>query len=69
MRFRDGSTLTSTVKSDPTTSGIKVLAATAAALRHEQLQASAAGCDQVCTKPIDPRKLAVQVRQLIGPAV
>jgi CheY-like chemotaxis protein len=58
---RDGLTLTRALKADPATRDIAVVALTAFAMRGDEQKARDAGCDGYITKPIDTRKLPVEI--------
>jgi len=53
----DGLELTRTLKRDPATASIVIIAVTAFAMKGDQERALAAGCDDYVTKPIDTRTL------------
>jgi CheY-like chemotaxis protein len=57
----DGLTLTRKLKSDPRTCDIPVVAMTAYAMKSDEAQALAAGCQGYITKPIDTRRFAGDV--------
>jgi CheY-like chemotaxis protein len=57
MPGMDGFELTRTLKADPATQGIVVLALTAYAMKGDEEKARAAGCDGYIAKPIDTRGL------------
>ncbi len=59
----DGLQLTRTLKTDPRTHDIKILAVTAYAGKGDQEKALVAGCDGYVTKPIDTRALPGIVRR------
>jgi len=61
----DGLELTRSIKSDPYTSDIRILAVTADAMRGDDMRALAAGCDGYIAKPIDTRMLPALVQDLI----
>src|ERR1700742_3819765 len=61
----DGLTLTRTIKSDPLTRDIRILAVPADAMRGDDVRALAAGCDGYISKPIDTRLLPALVQDLI----
>jgi CheY-like chemotaxis protein len=53
----DGYQLTRTIKADPTTRDIRIIALTAYAMMGDDIRAREAGCDDYVTKPIDSRSL------------
>jgi two-component system, cell cycle response regulator DivK len=57
----DGLTLTRKLKSDPRTRDIPVVAMTAYAMKGDESQALAAGCQGYITKPIDTRHFTADV--------
>jgi two-component system, cell cycle response regulator DivK len=57
----DGLTLTRKLKSEPRTRDIPVVAMTAYAMKGDESQALAAGCQGYITKPIDTRHFAADV--------
>ena len=61
----DGLTLTRELKADERTKNILIAALTAFAMKGDDQKALAAGCDGYITKPIDTRKLPVQVAELL----
>jgi CheY-like chemotaxis protein len=62
----DGLTFTRQLKADPVTHDIRIIALTAYAMKGDDEKAQAAGCDGYITKPIDTRKLAEQVAQVLA---
>ena len=62
----DGLTLTRQLKSDSRTRHIKIVALTAFAMKGDDLKAKEAGCDDYITKPIDTRKLPIQIAEVLG---
>jgi two-component system, cell cycle response regulator DivK len=60
-----GLDLTRKLKSDPSTRDIIVLALTAFAMKKDELNAYAAGCDGYITKPIDTRTLPEIIRKYL----
>lgn len=65
MPGMDGLMLTRLLKSDPRTSGIRILAVTAYAMKGDEEKARAAGCDGYVAKPIDTRTLPDTVARLL----
>jgi two-component system, cell cycle response regulator DivK len=61
----DGLTLTRQLKADKRTRHISIVALTAFAMKGDDLKALDAGCDGYITKPIDTRKLPLQVAELL----
>src|SRR4051812_18533864 len=57
----DGLTLTRTLKADPETRDIIIVAVTAYAMKGDEDKAIAAGCDDYVTKPIDTRGLPATI--------
>jgi CheY-like chemotaxis protein len=62
----DGLSATRLIKSDPSTGGIPILAATAYAMQGDEAKAIAAGCDGYITKPIDIRVLLKTVEKYLA---
>lgn len=63
----DGMETTRRLKADPATAGIPVIALTAHALASDRDRASAAGCADYDTKPIELDRLLAKIAALIGP--
>ena len=59
----DGLSLTRELKTNPTTAHIPIIALTAHAMKGDEVQAIAAGCDAYVAKPIDTRNFATFVTQ------
>ena len=59
----DGLELTRSLKTDPKTQAIKILAVTAYASKGDEEKALVAGCDGYVTKPVDTRTLPGIVRR------
>jgi len=57
----DGLALTRQLKADPATAAITIIAVTAYAMKGDHERATAAGCDDYVTKPIDTRALPLVV--------
>lgn len=62
----DGWTATRTLKDDPGTAGIPVIALTAHAMSGDEDKARAAGCDDFDTKPVELKRLLGKIEALIG---
>jgi CheY-like chemotaxis protein len=62
----DGLTFTRLLKADNATSGIKIVALTAFAMKGDEQKVIEAGCDGYIPKPIDTRTLAGQVQACLG---
>lgn len=58
---------TKTLKSQPETAHIPIVALTAHAMADERQRALAVGCDDYISKPIDTRVFPDQVRQYLDP--
>jgi CheY-like chemotaxis protein len=68
LPLMDGLTLTRKLKADKKTARIVVVALTASAMKGDEQQALATGCDGYITKPINTRKLPSQVAEFLGHA-
>ena len=64
----DGLTLTRKLKADERLKHVPVIALTAFAMKGDEQKALDAGCNGYITKPIDTRKLAQQVADLVRAA-
>jgi two-component system cell cycle response regulator DivK len=62
----DGWEATRQLKRDPTTRDIPVVALTAVAMRGDEEQARAAGCDDYITKPARPAAIRAIVKKYTG---
>lgn len=58
----DGLEVTRTLKTDPATRHIRIVAFTAFAMRGDEAKMRAAGCDGYLSKPIEVKKFGAQVR-------
>ncbi|MGF1525631.1 MAG: response regulator [Candidatus Competibacterales bacterium] len=64
----DGYQATATLKKDPTTAAIPVIALTAHAIGEYRERALAAGCDDFHAKPFELPRLLAQIEALVGAA-
>jgi CheY-like chemotaxis protein len=64
----DGLTLTRQLKADAATRHICIVALTAYAMKGDDQKARAAGCDGYLAKPIDTRKLPIQIAEYLSQA-
>ncbi len=62
----DGWTATRTLKDDPATASIPVIALTAHAMSGDEDKAREAGCDDFDTKPVELKRLLGKIEALIG---
>ena len=65
MPGKDGLEVTRTLKADPVTRHIAIVAFTAFAMRGDEAKMRAAGCDGYLTKPIDVMQFGAQVRAFL----
>jgi two-component system, cell cycle response regulator DivK len=63
----DGWTATRTLKDDPATAGIPIIALTAHAMSGDEEKARSAGCDDFDTKPVELKRLLQKIENLLGP--
>jgi len=61
----DGWTATRTLKDDPATAGIPVIALTAHAMSGDEAKAKEAGCDDFDTKPVELKRLLSKMEGLL----
>jgi two-component system cell cycle response regulator DivK len=61
----DGLSLTRELKTSPSTARVPIIALTAHAMKGDEVQAIAAGCDGYVAKPIDTRNFASFVAQFL----
>jgi CheY-like chemotaxis protein len=64
----DGLELTRRLKADPAYADIVIIAVTASAMKGDEQEALAAGCDGYITKPIDTRLMPVLVARYLAVA-
>lgn len=57
----DGLSLTRSIKANPATASVVIVALTAHAMAEDRARALAAGCDGYLAKPIDTRTLACEI--------
>jgi len=62
----DGWETTRTLKADPDTARIPVIAVTAHALESDRARAAQIGFSLFLTKPVEPRRVVTEVRRLLG---
>ena len=62
----DGWTATRTLKGDPETSGIPIIALTAHAMSGDETKAREAGADDFDTKPVELKRLLSKMEDLLG---
>jgi len=62
----DGWETTRTLKADPETARIPVIAVTAHALESDRARAEEIGFNLFLTKPVEPRRVVTEVRRLLG---
>jgi two-component system cell cycle response regulator DivK len=66
MPLIDGLAATRLLKQDPATAAIPVIALTAHATEDDRTAAVAAGCDSFLSKPVEPAKVAEEVRRVLA---
>jgi CheY-like chemotaxis protein len=62
----DGWTATRTLKGDPATASVPVIALTAHAMSGDETKAREAGCDEFDTKPVELKRLLSKMEGLLG---
>jgi two-component system cell cycle response regulator DivK len=65
----DGWEATRTLKADPATGKIPIIALTAHALAADRQRADEVGCDGYLAKPVEPRRVLEEVRRFLGDEV
>ena|ERR1043165_2734854 len=66
MPVVDGLEATRVLKADPATSAIPIVALTAHTANEDRAAAEAAGCDAFLTKPVEPQRVAAEVRRILA---
>jgi len=66
MPLIDGLAATRLLKEDPATAAIPVIALTAHATDEDRTAAVAAGCDAFLSKPVEPARVAEEVRRVLA---
>ena len=66
MPGMDGLEATRRLKADPATAAIPVVALTACTQREDVADAKAAGCAAYLTKPVEPHRVAAEVRRILA---
>ena len=61
----DGWTATRTLKGDPATSAVPIIALTAHAMSGDEAKAREAGCDEFDTKPVELKRLLSKMEALL----
>jgi CheY-like chemotaxis protein len=64
----DGWTVAKTLKGDPATSSIPIIALTAHAMSGDREKALEAGCDEYDTKPVEFKRLLRKIKSFLGEA-
>jgi CheY-like chemotaxis protein len=64
----DGLSLTRLLKADPRLAHVPVVALTAFAMKGDDQRAEVAGCDGYLTKPVNTRRFADQIAQILDAA-
>jgi len=62
----DGWKASRTLKEDPATKGIPIIALTAHAMSGDEAKAREAGCDEFDTKPVELKRLLSKMEGLLG---
>jgi CheY-like chemotaxis protein len=66
MPGMDGLEATRLIKADPSTASIPVVALTACTQREDIAAAAEAGCDAYLAKPVEPQRVAAEVRRILA---
>lgn len=62
----DGWQATATLKEDPSTNGIPIIALTAHALPEDREKSASVGCDGYLAKPCEPSRVLAEVNRVLG---
>ena len=62
----DGWEATATLKADPATARLPIIALNAHALAADRERATEVGCDGYLAKPVEPRRVLEEVRRFLG---
>lgn len=68
MPVLDGLQATQVLKADPDTAAIPIIALTAHAEHEDRAAAEAAGCTAFLSKPVEPQRVAMEVRRVLAGA-
>jgi CheY-like chemotaxis protein len=68
MPVLDGLQATQMLKADPETAAIPIIALTAHAEHEDRAAAAAAGCTLFLSKPVEPQRVAMEVRRVLTDA-
>ena len=66
LPIMDGWTASRTLKDEPDTRGIPIIALTAHAMSGDEVKARDAGCDEFDTKPVELKRLLSKMEGLLG---
>ena len=66
MPVLDGLQATQMLKADPGTAAIPIIALTAHAEHEDRAAAEAAGCTLFLSKPVEPQRVAMEVRRVLA---
>lgn len=66
LPFMDGYEVIKSLRNDPDTRNIKIIAVTSSAMKGDREKALEAGADEYVPKPIDTRRLPETITRLLG---